>query len=93
MRIGTPHLGSSGSLDCGFSPRPTFSRFDIQCDALQTFKGEAVKQRHIFEPATAILGEEVAQDLPASVHISLHAHEHGAPICGGQVGFGHHAAD
>ena len=54
---------------------------------------QQIEQRHVFEIAAAILGEEVAQDRAARLGVGLRTDKDRAAIRGGDMGLGQQAAD
>ena len=67
-------------------PLPAFGGYVIG-NRLQLLRDQAVEERHVFEPAAVVLGEEIAEHSATSLLIGFHANEEHALVIGRNGGF------
>ncbi len=77
----------------GFRPSPSLGRPQRIRLAAKLCRHQQIEQRHVFQIAAAILGEEVPQDRAARFRVGLEPDKTRAAVGGGDVGFGEQAAD
>ncbi len=93
LRIGSTQAMAMRIIEIGLHPFPPFRLAQGGRRAFQLFQGQPVEQRHVLEIATAILGEQVAQDGAARVRVGLRPDKDRAAIRGGDIGLGEQAAN
>ena len=93
MRIGPPHAVGMREIEMGFRPFPSLGRPNRIGFATKLCRHQQIKQRHVFQIAAAILGEEVPKDRAACFGVRFETDKARAAVGCGHMVFGENATD